>query len=110
MSQKKSIFTHEDLDYLAEKLAERLGLGDELEQKKGLFLPDSEIARLTRMSATRVGNLRREMQKLPSQSRWLGLNGTRVSIEGLNQFQAYRGTLEHKREQAKIEKMTRKGA
>lgn len=108
--REKSIFTNDDLDYIAEKLAERLGLGDELEQKKALFLPDSEIARLMGLTETNVGNLRRQMRKLPSQKRWLGLNGTRVSVEGLNQFQSYRGTLEYKRERAKVEKMTKKGA
>ena len=111
---EKSIFTVTDLDYIVEKitekLAERLGLGDELEQKKDLFLPDSEVARLMGLTETNVGNLRRQMRKLPSQSKWLGLNGTRVTIEGLNQFQSYRGTLDYKRERAKVEKMTKKGA
>lgn len=75
--------------------------------KKEFRLPltDARLAEETGLSKVRVGNYRREMQKLPSQSRHLANGGKMIYLDGFNAYLVYRLTDDWHREMAMFTKM-----
>lgn len=70
-------------------------------------LTDEIIAKKTGLTKTRVGNYRREMQKLPSQTDHLANGGKMIYLDGFNSYLTYRLTDPWRKEMGQFTKMMR---
>lgn len=69
------------------------------------YLSDKKIAELTGFSERTIADRRREAGLLPSQSQNLGDNGKVWTLKAYNDYLAYRGTREWRKELEKAKKM-----
>lgn len=65
---------------------------------------DEELSHIFGLSENVCANRRREMNKLPSQQKYMRDCGSLVTIKGFDRYLAYRGSQAWKKEMAKIEK------
>lgn len=66
---------------------------------------DKELSHIFGLSEKVCGRRRREMNKLPSQQKYMRDCGSLVTIKGFDQYLAYRGSLAWKKEMTKIKKV-----
>lgn len=59
---------------------------------------DKELKNIFGCTERQVGDMRREMKKLPSQQKHLRNNGQLVTIKGFDEYLQYRGSKEWKKE------------
>lgn len=65
---------------------------------------DEELEHIFGCSKRQVGDMRREMKKLPSQQKHLRNDGQLVTIKGFDEYLQYRGTQTWKKEMVKSKK------
>lgn len=65
---------------------------------------DEELSRIFGLTERTCADRRREMTRLPSQTKALRDGGTVVTIKGFDEYLQYRGTLAWKKEMQKMNK------